>query len=431
MEVKVSIIMPTLNQKKYIKKCMESVCRQSLKEIEIICIDAGSSDGTAEIVEHIATLDNRIKLIKSDKKSYGYQVNLGIRHAKGKYIGIVETDDEVNSNMYEILYLKAVSINADFVKANFYGIYNEENEEKEKEYAIINNNQIYNRIITCNTQKDVFLHNITATWSGIYNKNYLLENNILHNETYGASFQDTGFWFQTYMYAKTAMFIDVPLYRYRIDNEASSTFDSSKVYCICDEFKFILNRIIDDNKLLNFKDVFCWIFFKKYFRNLERIKEIDRVAFLKRFSDDFNWLRHNCMLDMSLFSMKENNILEQICDTGSDYLRIYYEGRKKFLYEIIKNKNLIIYGAGKVGNRLKKEIEQLDIDNNININFAVTKRDNNMVGISEISDLLEIKDCAKVIIAVLDSNVANEMEKNAKELGFKNIIRLEFGMWEF
>lgn len=65
---KVSVVLPSLNVKAYIKECMESVCRQSLQEIEIICVDAGSTDGTLEILKEYEKKDARVTLIHSDKK---------------------------------------------------------------------------------------------------------------------------------------------------------------------------------------------------------------------------------------------------------------------------------------------------------------------------------------------------------------------------
>ena len=68
---KVSVIMPSLNVAPYVRECIESVLGQTLREIEIICVDAGSTDGTLEILREYAEKDSRITLIVSDKKSYG------------------------------------------------------------------------------------------------------------------------------------------------------------------------------------------------------------------------------------------------------------------------------------------------------------------------------------------------------------------------
>lgn len=101
---KVSVIMPCLNVAEYMEKCLNSVVCQTLKDIEILVIDAGSTDGTAEIIRSYMEKDPRIRFIHSDRKSYGYQVNLGLSAAQGEYVGIVETDDWIEPDAYEILY---------------------------------------------------------------------------------------------------------------------------------------------------------------------------------------------------------------------------------------------------------------------------------------------------------------------------------------
>ena len=78
MEIKVSVIMPSLNVKDYIEEAVRSALCQTLREIEVICIDAGSDDGTWDILASLAKTDGRVVLRHSDVKSYGYQVNLGI-----------------------------------------------------------------------------------------------------------------------------------------------------------------------------------------------------------------------------------------------------------------------------------------------------------------------------------------------------------------
>ena len=76
-KMKITVIMPSLNVAPYIEKCIQSVVNQTLQDIEILCIDAGSTDGTLEILEQFKREDSRIRIIHSDKKSYGYQVNNG------------------------------------------------------------------------------------------------------------------------------------------------------------------------------------------------------------------------------------------------------------------------------------------------------------------------------------------------------------------
>lgn len=117
---KVSIIIPTYNVEMYLVECMESVVRQTLKDIEIICINDGSTDSSLEILKRYAEKDDRIIIVDKENGGYGIAMNIGLEKATGEYIGIVEPDDFVPINMYEDLYEIAKENNLDFVKADFY-----------------------------------------------------------------------------------------------------------------------------------------------------------------------------------------------------------------------------------------------------------------------------------------------------------------------
>ena len=116
---KVSIIMPSLNVGPFIRECIDSAVNQTLTDIEILCVDAGSTDGTAEILQEYAAKDSRVHFIHSDVRSYGYQMNLGLDAATGEYIGILETDDWTEPNQFEKMYEAAKAQDADLVKSNY------------------------------------------------------------------------------------------------------------------------------------------------------------------------------------------------------------------------------------------------------------------------------------------------------------------------
>ena len=86
----VSIIVPIYNVEKYLKECLNSCRKQTLKDIEIICVDDGSTDGSLGIVQKLAKKDKRIKCITKKNSGYGNTMNVGIDNAKGEYIGIRE-----------------------------------------------------------------------------------------------------------------------------------------------------------------------------------------------------------------------------------------------------------------------------------------------------------------------------------------------------
>ena len=175
---KVSIIMPSLNVHPYIEECLESVINQTLKDIEIICVDAGSTDGTLEVLQEYVQKDKRFKLIISDKRSYGYQMNLGIKAATGDYIGIVETDDYIDTHMYEKLHTYAAKNQAQIIKANYSSFVHKDNERNFKPEKLTQAEHI-NKIINPQKKPEAMAFTpFISNWSGIYNRQFIVENNI-------------------------------------------------------------------------------------------------------------------------------------------------------------------------------------------------------------------------------------------------------------
>lgn len=223
MQVKVSIIMPSLNVVNYIEESVKSAMNQTLREIEIICIDAGSDDGTWERLSDLIKMDERIVLCHSDIKSYGYQVNMGIDMARGEYIAILETDDYADSKMYEQLYRAAVERDCDYVKSDCFAYWTQDNGERFffKKRTFLKG-ELYDELIEPKKYFKVATDD-WYLWSGIYKKEFLTKNRIKLSETPGAAFQDIGFIFQTNAYAKRAVYIREAYYRYCVDREGASS----------------------------------------------------------------------------------------------------------------------------------------------------------------------------------------------------------------
>lgn len=218
---KISIILPTLNVKTYIRQCMDSVVNQTLRDIEILIVDAGSTDGTLEVLEDYADKDSRVTLLHSDKKSYGYQMNLAISKANGEYIGIVETDDYVAPEMFEELYRLSNDGAYDLVKSNFIyvnedngKIYKDKNSHKKK----IPTNEVFNLKDDAN-----ILIGHPSIWSSIYKRKFLQLNGIKFMEAPGGGWVDNSFFFETICLAKTIIYTDDAYYYYRESNPDSSS----------------------------------------------------------------------------------------------------------------------------------------------------------------------------------------------------------------
>lgn len=244
----VTIILPSLNVAAYIERCINSVCKQTLQDIEIICVDAGSVDGTYELLKEFAEKDSRIKIVQSDVKSYGAQVNLGIRMAAGKYIGIVETDDYILPKMYQILIEAAEKYDCDYVKGEYQSFYKDSNgKEVIQNHKVFSEESDYNRII-----KPVEVIESAVgdwrIWSGIYKKSFLLENNIILSETKGAAYQDIGFIGKTAIFANKACFCAEPFYRYCLDREDSSSNSGRGLSFSYYEFKELIHFLKTNKK---------------------------------------------------------------------------------------------------------------------------------------------------------------------------------------
>lgn len=112
---KVSVIVPVYNTEKYLERCLDSIRKQTLKELEIIIIDDGSKDACALLCDEVAKTDSRIRVIHKQNGGLGFARNSGIEVAEGEYVGFVDSDDYIEPTMYEKLYEAATKYQADLV----------------------------------------------------------------------------------------------------------------------------------------------------------------------------------------------------------------------------------------------------------------------------------------------------------------------------
>ncbi len=432
-KIKVSIILPSLNVARYIGACLTSVREQSLNEIEMICVDAGSTDGTLEIIREHGQKDERISLIHSDRKSYGYQVNQGIKSARGKYVAVVDTDDFVGQNMYETLFRRAEENRADFVKSDYYG-YREEaaGNEREKVCSVLTDRKYYNCIVEPIRNQKIFRNLYPAIWSGIYSRSFLENNGIWCNETPGASYQDTGFWFLAYAYAGRALFLDIPFYRYRLDNAASSVHDTQKVYCICDEWNYIAKNLAGHSRLEEVSDSLSYVFYRKYKRNLERISPGSRDAFLRRFSADFLIWDQYGYLSYRMFSGEEERELLEIMHDPEKYGKGVQMQEEKFLAELERQPEVILYGAGKVGREILSRMKTKANVVGVAVSGNVVKEERLMgVPVRTVDALLNYRKTAYVVLAVMTEAYKIQMREKLRELEFAHIIEIPYGLFHY
>lgn len=122
----ISIVVPVYNNEHYLSECLDSALAQTLSNIEIICVDDGSTDGSPAMLNDYAAKDQRIRVIHKPNTGFGHSLNTGIDAARGKYLGILESDDYCEPNMYDLLFQKAKEFDfPDMVRCDFCRFYGE------------------------------------------------------------------------------------------------------------------------------------------------------------------------------------------------------------------------------------------------------------------------------------------------------------------
>lgn len=235
MNVRVSVIVPVYNAEKYLKECIDSILNQTLKEIEIIIVDDGSTDNSGVLADSLGANDTRIRVIHQSNQGLGPARNTGILNAAGEYIGFVDSDDYVLPFMYEKLYKRAIETNADIVQGCHRDVENGNTLIVKKHPLADSTFSDHDEIMTI--RQNLFGHTLSdktveafpmTVWSGIYRKDFIFCNKLLFEEIQS---EDTIFNLQAYKYAKVVSFTCESDYCYRVENHPSimQSFSENKV----------------------------------------------------------------------------------------------------------------------------------------------------------------------------------------------------------
>ncbi len=251
---KVSVILPVYNAEKYITKCLDSLKNQTLKDIEIICVNDGSKDNSLSILNQYAALDKRFKIINQENFGQGTARNNGLKAAQGEYVSFVDPDDWAAPSMLEDLYSIAKKNNNDFVVTEF----NTFNEEM---------NLVKTGTIRGNTSSKIKLKNGSnfnwqdvqpseltafgpAVWNKLYKKSFLDENNILFGTQKVG--EDVQFNVMTIFNAKNIGYSEKPLYNYLLRKNSAIHRESNNLE-VFDIYKNVLKIVKNlgvQNKIL-------------------------------------------------------------------------------------------------------------------------------------------------------------------------------------
>lgn len=210
-KIEVSVIVPIYNTEKYLKRCIESLVHQTLKEIEIILVNDGSKDSSLELCKKYQK-EYSDKIILIDKKNGGLSDarNAGIKQARGRYIGFVDSDDYVDKEMYQIMLNKANEKNFDLVVCDLEYIY--------ENRTVPAFSHIKKDLIDENEVKESMTYIYPAAWNKLYKKELFDHSNILF--TKGIWFEDVEFIHRLYPYINSIGTVHKPFYKY-IQREGS------------------------------------------------------------------------------------------------------------------------------------------------------------------------------------------------------------------
>lgn len=355
---KVSVVVPCLNMEKYISECVRSIMQQTLEDLEVIIVDAGSIDRTLPILRELGQEDKRIHIIHSEKKSYGYQVNLGIQMSSGQYIAIVDADDRIAQNMYEILFEHAILSDADYVKGaarSFYTL------TSDKAYYIpitqlSVEEYVERRSILVPKDRPDLLTRDNFLWYGIYKKTFVKA--IRLHESPGAAFQDLGGLLQTQMNARSAVYLNQPFYEYRQDNMGASGYNQRGFEFVWNEYKWAEKFIIGAPhiwKAAFYRKLFLHTLDRYYAMSASGIFWDDAEIYIKLIREKIEKAMDKKGWSEQDFSARERGDLQLflVDDYGlyDKYESLFMNKKRQIanILEAVNNREIVIFGCGKYG----------------------------------------------------------------------------------
>ena len=289
---KVSVIVPVYNVEKYITKCLESLVGQTLKDIEIIIVNDGSTDNSEKIIKEFQSMYGNIKYYDKENGGLSDARNYGMKHATGEYIAFLDSDDFANITLYEKMYNKAKENNSDYVECDFYWAYPKKKGLRLKE----------DRGIRYTNKHEMFTYARVVAW------NKLIKREIIRHEfPKGLKYEDLEFFYNLIPSIKKFDIVEEPLVYYiqRKDSLANKQdYTTGQIFNV-------LNNVIDEYKKNGLYDEYQQYLEYTYIRilfcsSLKRIAKIkDKVAREKLFYE--TWQNVNTKFPQ----WKQNPILKE------------------------------------------------------------------------------------------------------------------------
>lgn len=239
--VKVSVVIPVYNVEQYLERCLDSIINQTLNDIEIICVNDGSTDKSLEILEKYASNDSRIKILSQENGGHAVATNNGINLATGEYLFLMDSDDILKIDALEKTYNVAKEKDVDFVLFKAINYDDAKQEYYENEFYSMNKiaNTVGDNIFNYHDLGKRVFNVVVAPWTKLYNMNFIKDIGVKFPE--GLIFDDNVFFWEVMLSAEKVYFLKEHLF-YRRWYENSSTRAGDKRFID----SLIINSMIID-----------------------------------------------------------------------------------------------------------------------------------------------------------------------------------------
>lgn len=242
-EIKVSVVMPVYNAQDFLEKTLEDVTNQTLHEIEIICVDDGSTDNSREIIKQFAERDSRVRLVEQQNCFAGAARNHGMEYAFGKYIVFWDSDDMFREKALETMYLQAERQQSDICicAADRYDnnqkkYFNSDAYLRKKLFPDL---EVFNKF---DVPEYIFNLATNVPWNKMFLRSFVEKHELRFQEIRQAN--DTYFTLMAFFLADRITYVEDILISYRVNNSASlSGKASNTVFCAYDSYVYTLERM--------------------------------------------------------------------------------------------------------------------------------------------------------------------------------------------
>lgn len=365
---KVSVIIPVYNAEPYLRQCLDSVINQTLKEIEIICVDDGSTDHSLEILESYADKDSRVRILTQENRSAGVARNRGLAEAEGEYLSFLDADDFFETNMLEISYRDALSKNADIIVFR-------SNQYDDRKHTYINSawtiKENYLPDLEVFAHGDV-RHNFFEifagwTWDKLFRRHFIQKNDITFQDQ--KSINDLLFVYSALARARRIAVVQDVFAHKRTNNEnsISSNFSSSKQWeCVYYALLALKEKLVSWGIYEELKQDYINYALKFTLWNVNKFIHTETYAELYKKLKN-GWLENLGILDEPapyFYDQGNFNKLSEILELNAEEYKCIAEvrtadqGNFLFPFELVKQRSkIILYGAGDAGKTFYRQIK--------------------------------------------------------------------------